>query len=172
MAMYDWDGTTTYQLGKAYDWDGTASHQLGKGYDCDGTTNHLIYSAEETIFPPRTTTWIRSGVSTDSNANDERIYTYCNGSSQTNGQMYTTLDLTTVNTITFTATSGYGGNGFNAVTIDTVVYGSLGSARGISRPNGTYTIDVSDLTGTHKLYCCVWGSTGNSRITLTSLILS
>lgn len=172
MAIYDNDGTTRYEIGKLYDNDGTTNYQIGKVYDNDGTTNNLIYSAEETIFPPRTTTWTRSGVSTDSNANDERIYTYCNGSSQTNSQMYTTLDLTSFNTITFTATSGYGGNGFNAVTIDTIVYSSLGSARGISRPNGTYTIDVSDLTGTHTLYCCVWGSTGNSGITLKSLILS
>lgn len=132
----------------------------------------VVYSAEQIIFPPRTTTWTRSGSSTESNANDERIYTYCNGSSQTNSQMYTTLDLTNVDTISFTATSGAGGNGFNAVTIDTIVYDSLGSARGISRPNGTYTIDVSDLTGTHKIYCCVWGSTGNSRLSLTSVILS
>ena len=132
----------------------------------------VVYAAEQIIFPPRTTTWTRSGGSTESNANDERIYTYCNGSSQTNSQMYTTLDLTNVDTISFTATSGAGGNGFNAVTIDTIVYTELGSARGISRPNGTYTIDVSDLTGTHKLYCCVWGSTGNSRLTLTSVILS
>ena len=132
----------------------------------------VVYTAEQIIFPPRTTAWTRSGASTESNANDERIYTYCNGSSQTNSQMCTTIDLTNVDTITFTASSGYGGNGFNAVTIDTIVYSSLGSARGISRPNGTYTIDVSDLTGTHKLYCCVWGSTGNSRVTLTSLILS
>ena len=132
----------------------------------------VVFAAEQIIFPPRTTNWARSGASTESNANDERIYTYCNGSSQTNSQMYTTLDLTNVDTITFTATSAYAGNGFNAVTIDTIVYDSLGSARGIARPNGTYTINVSDLTGTHKLYCCVWGSTGNSGITLTSVILS
>ena len=134
--------------------------------------NALVFSAEKVIFPPRTTTWTRSGDSTDSNANDERIYTYCNGTSKTNSQMYTTLDLTNVSTITFTASSGRSGNGFNAVTIDTIVYSGLGSARGIARPNGTYTIDVSDLTGSHKLYCCVWGSTGNSRLTLTSVILS
>lgn len=50
MPMYDWDGTTGSELGKAYDWDGTASHQLGKGYDWDGTTNHLIYTAEDIIL--------------------------------------------------------------------------------------------------------------------------
>lgn len=133
---------------------------------------NVVYTSEQIIFPPRTTSWNRSGASTDSNADDIRVYTYCNGTSRTNSQMYTTLDLTSVNTITFTATSAYSGNGFNAVTIDKVVYSSLGSARGISRPNGTYTIDVSDLTGTHELYCCAWGSTGYSGITLKSLILS
>lgn len=132
----------------------------------------VVYTSEKIIFPPRTTTWNRSGTSTESNADDTRVYTYCNGSSQTNSQMYTTLDLTSVNTITFTASSASSGNGFNAVTIDTIVYDSLGNARGVARPNGTYTIDVSDLTGEHKFYCCCWGSTGNSRIKLTSLILS
>ena len=133
---------------------------------------NVVYTAEIIIFPPRTTTWKRSGASTERNADDTRVYTYCNGSSQTSSQMYTSLDLTNVDTITFTATSRSSGNGFNAVTIDTIVYSSLGSARGVAKPNGTYTIDVSNLTGTHKLYCCAWGSTGNSGITLTSLILA
>lgn len=133
---------------------------------------NVVYVSEQIIFPPLTTTWTRGGASTESNANDTRVYTRCNGTSQTNGQMYTTVDLTNVTTITFTASSGFSGNGFNAVTIDTIVYSSLGSARGIARPNGTYTIDVSDLTGGHKLYCCTWGSTGWSELALTSLILS
>ena len=172
MAIYEGNGTTNYEIGKVYEGNGTTNYQIGKVYEGDGTTNSLIYSAEEVIFPPRTTTWARSGVSTDSYANDTKIYTYCNGTSQTNSQMYTTLNLTSVSTITFHAACWGGGNSFGAVTIDTVVYNSLGSARGIANPNGTYTINVNDLTGSHKLYCCVWGSTGDRHLELYSLILS
>lgn len=47
MAIYDYDGTTNYEIGKIYDYDGSSNHQIGKVYDYDGTTNRLIYSAEE-----------------------------------------------------------------------------------------------------------------------------
>lgn len=48
--MYDWDGTTSHQLGRAYDWDGTTSHQHSKGYDWDGTTSHLIYTSDFVVY--------------------------------------------------------------------------------------------------------------------------
>lgn len=47
MAIYDNNGTTSYEIGKIYDDDGTTNNQIGKAYDNDGTSNHLIYSAEE-----------------------------------------------------------------------------------------------------------------------------
>lgn len=56
MPMYDWNGTTATELGKAYDWDGTTTHQLGKGYDWNGTTNSLIYTAEVILSSTLTST--------------------------------------------------------------------------------------------------------------------
>lgn len=50
MPIYDYDGTTTYQIGKLYDNDGSTNYQIGKVYDNDGTTNSLIYTAETSIF--------------------------------------------------------------------------------------------------------------------------
>lgn len=47
MPIYDYDGTTSTQIGKVYDYNGTTSTQIGKVYDYDGTTSTLIYSAEE-----------------------------------------------------------------------------------------------------------------------------
>lgn len=46
MPIYDYNGTTSYEIGKAYDNDGTTTHQIGKVYDNDGTASRIIYSAE------------------------------------------------------------------------------------------------------------------------------
>lgn len=46
MAIYDNDGTTSYEIGKVYDNDGTTNYQIGKVYDNNGTINSLIYNAE------------------------------------------------------------------------------------------------------------------------------
>lgn len=43
MAIYDWNGTTTHEIGKLYDNDGTTNYQIGKVYDNNGTTDSLIY---------------------------------------------------------------------------------------------------------------------------------
>lgn len=57
MPMFDWNGTTGTELGKAYDYDGTTSHQLDKGYDWDGTSSHLLFSSELNLMASPTTTW-------------------------------------------------------------------------------------------------------------------
>ena len=48
MAIYDNNGTTSYEIGKIYDYDGTSHFQIGKVYDYDGTAHNLVYTAEET----------------------------------------------------------------------------------------------------------------------------
>lgn len=50
MPIYDYDGTTNYQIGKVYDNDGTTNYQIGKVYDNDGTTNSLIYTSDPDQF--------------------------------------------------------------------------------------------------------------------------
>lgn len=45
MAIYDNNGTTSYEIGKLYDNDGTTSYQIGNAYDNDGTNSYLIYTA-------------------------------------------------------------------------------------------------------------------------------
>lgn len=46
MAIYDNNGTTSYEIGKLYDNNGTTSSQIGKVYDNNGTTNSLIYQSQ------------------------------------------------------------------------------------------------------------------------------
>ena len=50
MAIWDNNGTTTYEIGKMWDNNGTTTYQIGKVYDYDGTTSSLIYTAEEYLF--------------------------------------------------------------------------------------------------------------------------
>lgn len=86
--------------------------------------------------------------------------------------MGTVVDMTDYSTLTITATSSRGGNAFTAITIDTIVYTSMGNVKGKQNPNGTFDIDISTLTGNHTIYLCCWGSTGQRTITLTARSLS
>lgn len=45
MPLQDYDGTTSYEIGKLYDNDGTTNYQIGKIFDNDGATSSLIYTA-------------------------------------------------------------------------------------------------------------------------------
>lgn len=50
MAIYDNDGTASYEIGKLYDNDGITDYQIGKVYDNDGTADSLIYTSEFELF--------------------------------------------------------------------------------------------------------------------------
>lgn len=51
MAIYDYNGTISTEIGKLYDYDGTTNYQIGKVYDFDGTTNSLIYTFGDPAGP-------------------------------------------------------------------------------------------------------------------------
>ena len=50
MPIFDFDGTTFRENGKAYDFDGTTYRQHGKAYDNDGTTDRLLYTSEFPVY--------------------------------------------------------------------------------------------------------------------------
>ena len=50
MPIFDFDGTTFRENGKAYDFDGVTYRQHGKAYDNDGVTNRLLYQNEFVVF--------------------------------------------------------------------------------------------------------------------------
>ena len=167
MPMYDWNGTTATELGKAYDWDGTATHQLGKGYDWDGTTNSLIYSAEEVFYENGILSrhWdaeIASATACHVTDNGEYITV---GAYNGNSAMCAwKVDVTGYNTLELTAS-------YNSATADGAFRifavphypnypsnprwsgsayaglesGNLGSSKYTA--SGTYTLDVSSLSG-------------------------
>ena len=43
MPIYDFDGSTSREIGKLYDNNGTTSSQIKEVYDNDGTTSRLVY---------------------------------------------------------------------------------------------------------------------------------
>ena len=43
MPIYDFDGSTSREIGKLYDWNGSTNSQIKEVYDFDGTTSRLIY---------------------------------------------------------------------------------------------------------------------------------
>lgn len=54
MAVFDFDGTASYEVSRIFDHNGTANHKIGYVYDHDGTTNHLIFR-DETVLLDGTT---------------------------------------------------------------------------------------------------------------------
>lgn len=43
MPIYDFDGSTSREIGKLYDNNGTTSSQIKEVYDNDGTASRLVY---------------------------------------------------------------------------------------------------------------------------------
>ncbi len=99
MPIYDFNGTTSVDLGKLYDSDGTADRQIGAAYDNDGVTASLIYKAEQVYTTQLNagggypwTNQSASGISSESiNAagfNTLTGYCYCQGGMSQGGYAY------------------------------------------------------------------------------------
>lgn len=50
MPIYDFNGTTSQEIGKIYDFNGTANSQIGKVYDNNGSASSLVYSGETVLY--------------------------------------------------------------------------------------------------------------------------
>ena len=103
MPIYDYNGTTNYQIGKLYDNNGTTSYQIGKVYDNNGTTSSLIYSAGEYILQNGVAGTLGGGFTLTKqqyesqwtlNYNSEGCAFYCNsnGGSQSRVDTKSTID--------------------------------------------------------------------------------
>lgn len=146
------------------------NNQIGKAYK--GST--LIYNAEKIIYPPKSTlTWNTGGTSTECYVNDTQIFSRCNGTSQTLGYCYTTIDCTGWDTITFNVISvSRNGNANNSLVVDEP-YGAYGAYKGLLNVGvGTHSFSIADLTGNHTFYIGVFGSTGSSTIAVNKIVLS
>lgn len=160
MPIYDADETARYQIGKLYDDDGTASYQISKVYDNDGTTNSLIYSEEEEYFNGGFssygyTSYNYSGASLTV-GNVIRIYHNVGTDGTAQIIVYIYADLSRITTLQFTFTTV-------SMTSTGVCHVGTSSTKAAGVPNnynpsqwtsrkevtgaGTYTVDVSGLSG-------------------------
>ena len=61
MAIWDNNGTTTYEIGKMWDNNGTTTYQIDKVYDNNGTTNTLVFEDDPYTYRERVFTKSTSG---------------------------------------------------------------------------------------------------------------
>ena len=185
MAMYDWDGTTARELGKAYDWDGTTARELGKGYDWDGTNACLFYSAEEQYFPGTTPSRYSPGGDGSYTANS--TYWSCsisNGTNVNSVTSYLKINMTGIKTITITGNSTWHGGVWlsNQSQFDSkkqqlyypyYIFYAPDSSAYIQKANNfsSVTWDVSSYSGNYYLFLgCYTDGNGNQSARVTSVI--
>lgn len=83
MAIVDWNGTASSEIGTLYDWNGSTNSQIKEVYDWDGNVNSLIYSSQYVVFDNGNTTdyiggWtLRASGSGNAYVNNV-IYVYAN----------------------------------------------------------------------------------------------
>ena len=188
-AIYDYDGMTTREIGKAYDWDGTTSHQLGKGYDWDGTTSHLIYSAtpeylynsgdQITDFTggwaisrnimTHTASWngVNNGRAVIGSDYLEVGMNSTSTSGQYNGSGLVTknkIDFSDINKLTFNLSINYGVEQYDywAIALVNELGGTINKSWILDCRNygTTFSLDTTNFNGSYKLYVGVYTSDG------------
>lgn len=178
MPIFDHDGTTKYEIGRIADHNGTEQHKIDKIYDHDGTTMSLIYSSEETVFPPGTGFIKRSYSKNDQGSiSDSELYVFvpdaADGAQCASCIIYKSVDFTGYNKLviewagTFIGsycrigvgyTTAGGANSFSECVIGNVdlsnnrptIIGETktSSASGYS---GTLEVDISTLSGIYEV---------------------
>lgn len=174
MPIYDYDGTANNEIGRVYDNDGTANHQIGKVYDNDGTANSLIYSADGNVFPDMA--WTGGGANDGTVTSSSLTVELPAGQGYTNSKCYTSskVDLTNYSKLIFVVSSfsGKGGNEEFSVGIDTDTtthnHSSYYKYLAVTK-TGTYTLDISSVTGSYYIAISVWCSGNDRRFTVTSI---
>ena len=181
MAIYDDDGTATRENGKLYDNDGTTSYQIGKAYDNDGTSNHLIYSAEYDVLAAFG--WTKAGTSSYITSLTATNVTIKPTAGSGNARVYKTIDVTNYRSMTITcslsalhsyATCGLYASDpgylvYNEPTVGKQVRDSNGSTQTV---NGTFTFDISSLSGIYYVVIGAYQGSGASPVaTCTKFIL-
>lgn len=185
MAIYDNNGTTSYEIGAIYDNDGTSSFQIGKAYEYDGTAHYLIYSAEEQYFPGTTPSRYSPGGAGGYTANSTNWS--CNVSDGTNVNSVTSylkINMTGIKTITITGSSTWFGGVWlsNQSQFDSkqqqlyhpyYIFYSPDSSAYVQKANNIFSVtwDVSSYSGNYYLFLgCYTNSSGTQSASVTSVI--
>ena len=181
MPIYDFDGAVHTEVGKLFDFDGTAKHQIGRVYDHDGTAAALLYSGETAFF--------NSGAAVPFSTYEYQADVNIGSTIQINhgaqdvgwGAAWTTdkQDLSGASKVTFTFDSvNNKGNCVLRVGVGLDTGSSLNPFAGTGfvkyvdiSTAGTYSVDVSDLTGDYYISMAQNSSTAAySNSTCTKII--
>lgn len=174
MPSYDYNGTDSFVHKKIVDWDGTTSNVIAKGWDWNGTTSTLFYSGDGNIFPGMA--WTGQGANAGTVSSSSLKVILPNNSGKTNSSCRTSskVDLTNYSKITFVV-SGFDntGGGEFSVGIDndtsTYEHSSFYKYLNVSK-NGTYTLDVSGVSGSYYIAIAVWDPWSEGQgFTVTSI---
>ena len=190
MPICDNNGVTSTQIGTIYDNNGTTSTQIGKVYDDNGTANTLIYSSDMTLFDAGKTveytggwnTAISNGASFNFIVGKKLQIHQINYLASTSAKIISKakIAISGFSALKFTYTATKGGNGtftfgLSPVTTDWDVYDTAANltryARLSTGGSGTASVNVSGLSGSYYVRFSVFGSTGNSTLSVTKIWL-
>ena len=190
MPIHDHNGTISAQISKIYDNNGTTSTQIGKVYDNNGTANTLIFSSDMTLFDAGKTveytggwnTTIVSGASFTFIVGQQLKIQQLNYAASTSAKIISKaqIAISGFSTLKFTYTATKGGNGtftfgITTVTTDWDVYDTSTNltrfARLSASGSGTASVNVSGISGSYYVRLSVFGSTGNSTLSVTKIWL-
>ena len=190
MPIHDHNETTSTQIGAIYDDNGTTLTQIGKVYDNNGTANTLIYSSDMTLFDAGKTveytggwnTAISSGASFNFIVGKKLQIQQINSAASTSAKIISKakIAISGFSALKFTYTATKGGNGtftfgLSPVTTDWDVYDTAANltryARLSTGGSGTASVNVSGVSGSYYVRFSVFGSTGNSTLSVTKIWL-
>lgn len=182
--IYDNDRTTSHQIGKVYDWDGTASHLIYSAeYDVLNETDFTIYTTRYANMLGTLVdygSYLNLSAQCWNGAHDGVVNAISNNTFNLTGMSKLTFTISGVNTgwgelsiyVGVVAnkptssddgsSSGFTGCGGNVIRIINTKEYALKN----TRENGTYTLDISSLSGNYYITLCAHNSMTQHNQTL------
>lgn len=190
MPIYDHNETTATPISMVYDNNGTTATQIGSVYDNNGTTSTPIYTSEVVLFDTGKTVdytggWnvaISSGSAVTFIVGQSLKIEQTNYAASTSAKIISKakIAISGASTLKFTYSATKGGNGtftfgITSVTTDWDVYNTSANLVKYTRlsasGSGTASVNVSGVSGSYYVRFSVFGSTGNSTLSVTKIWL-
>lgn len=181
---FDWNGTTSTKNKKAFDWDGTASHLIYSAeYDVLNETDFTIYTTRYANMLGTLVdygSYLNLSAQCWNGAHDGVVNAISNNTFNLTGMSKLTFTISGVNTgwgelsiyVGVVAnkptssddgsSSGFTGCGGNVIRIINTKEYALKN----TRENGTYTLDISSLSGNYYITLCAHNSMTQHNQTL------
>lgn len=168
--------TSATQIKKRYAMIGSTATQIKKKYAMIGSTATLVYSADGNIFPDMA--WTGGGANAGIVTTSSLQVILPTGSGKTNSKCYTSskVDLTNYSKLIFVVSQyAFNDDGTPQMSVgidsDTTTHTHASFDKYLAvTGTGTYTLDVSSITGSYYIAIAVWyPSDKNNGFTVTSI---